>query len=102
MAADSNMTRHTRITCWITKAADTRNMYKLLLSYCDNGYANAPKATTIPTLPVLFKFYLHGQTSFPDFCIRPYLKFYSIYRHAGKEETHISEGKHFVIPCATF
>jgi hypothetical protein len=55
--------------------------------------ANAPKATIICALPVFLKFYLHGQASFLDFCIRPYLQFQSIYRHAGKKETRISEGK---------
>jgi len=42
-ATDDNITRHMRVTCWITKAKDTQSMQGLLLFLGNSGYANAPE-----------------------------------------------------------
>jgi hypothetical protein len=51
--------RHMRSACWIPKATNTHSEYViLLLSYGNNGCANAPQCYIIYTLPVFIKCYV--------------------------------------------
>jgi hypothetical protein len=43
-ATDDSIIRRVRITCWVTKATDTRPEYVILSTFHgNNGYANAPQ-----------------------------------------------------------
>ena len=43
LATGDNIIQRMHFACWITKAADTRNMYYLLLFHSNSGYIDAPQ-----------------------------------------------------------
>ena len=51
-----NVIRLMRSACWITRGANTRSGYVILLFYGSNGYANAPQCCNMQTLPILFRY----------------------------------------------